>query len=215
MGAAGGRQARDLMQPIPADTPLYRVRTSSAGKTYRNAADLDSPPREKAQPNRMSAAGIAMFYGAFEAATALAETVQDGDDVATVAEFRPTRKLWVAELERIPDEPSLFDVGRRHSRAPIRFLHRFADTLAQPVSRDGAEHIDYVPTQIVCEYLRHIFRDYDDEGRLDGLVFRSTKATGGRCVVLFIDADGCIEKGNIPPADRPALQLTNVDLRQI
>jgi hypothetical protein len=205
----------DLMQPIGEGTPLYRVRTSDVGKTFRTAADLGSPPRDKAPPNRMSPAGISMFYGALDPETALAEARGPDDDVASVADFRSTGRLWIADLERLPEVPSLFDRERRENRAEIRFLHRFAETLALPVARDGREHIDYVPTQIVCEYLRHVSRDWDNEGTLDGLAYRPTKVPGGRCVVLFMDGDRCLDRTATAPESPPALRLADVQLRSL
>jgi hypothetical protein len=52
--------------------------------------------------------------------------------------------------------------------------------IAQPVARDDRVHIDYVPTQVVSEFLMHAF----NERGVTGMKFASAKAPGAN-VVLF------------------------------
>jgi hypothetical protein len=68
------------------------------------------------------------------------------------------------------------------------FLSAFIDDIARTTERDGREHIDYVPAQIVTEYFRRVFRT-PDGGRLDGIVYPSTRDPQGRNLGLFIDRD--------------------------
>jgi hypothetical protein len=60
-----------------------------------------------------------------------------------------THRWWTSPSCR--PFPSLFDEQRRHLRAGLSFLHDFAADLAKPIEKDGREHIEYVPTQIVTE----------------------------------------------------------------
>jgi hypothetical protein len=161
----------------------------------------------------MSPAGIPMFYGASNVATAIAETARVGHDVASIGRFEPVRELWVVDLAQVPEIPSLFDEQRRGMRASLRFLHGFVRDLTRPVSRNGAEHIDYVPTQIVTEYLRYLFR-FDENESVDGLVFTSSRDSSGECFVLFAEREHCIEADADPPRGI-ALRLTDVQLRQL
>jgi hypothetical protein len=64
-----------------------------------------------------------------------------------------------------------------------------------PVTKDGREHIDYVPTQIVTEYIRHLY-SHPEYGVARGVLYSSVRGVGG-CCVLFFDNDQCgnIEKG--------------------
>ena len=58
-----------------------------------------------------------------------------------------------------------------------------------PIARDDRIHIDYVPTQVVTEYVRSArFPD----GRLDGIRYRSSRREGGISVVLFADQTNVI-----------------------
>jgi hypothetical protein len=62
------------------------------------------------------------------------------------------------------------------------------------VTLDGREHVEYVPTQIVTEYFRRVFPQEND-GVVDGLLYRSSRRDGTCCVVFakssdVADADG-------------------------
>lgn len=158
----------------------------------------------------MSPAGIPMFYGAFDQATAVAETVElprHAGQVASIGIFRPVRDLLVLDLADLPGVPSVFDVDRHALIHTLRFLHAFADDISGPIARDGREHIDYVPTQIVTEYFRRVFLTADGVA-LDGIVYRSSK-NEQRAVVLFCENRGCIDAGAPVRADT-MLQLTGI-----
>ena len=83
-----------LAREIPAGTMLHRARLFAPGAIVETtAAALGPPPRAFAQANRMSAAGISMFYGAFEPETAAAEVAGAGGTMAVVPflALRPLR----------------------------------------------------------------------------------------------------------------------------
>jgi len=108
----------------------------------------------------MSPAGIPMFYGAVDGYTAVAETPTgriEKSQIISVAEFVSVKEFWVVDLSTLPRIPSRFSETSRHERGAIRFLHDFVSDLSKPVKKDGREHIEYVPTQIVTEYFRHVF----------------------------------------------------------
>lgn len=186
----------ELVITVPRGTIIYRVRVEDKGKELHGPEELGPPAREQAtQPNRMSPAGIVMFYGAAKSDTALLETFQptrEGADKKSVwvSPFRFVKEVRVLDLTRLPPVPSIFDQERRDLLNGISFLHSFEEDFVQPIKRDGHEHIDYVPTQIVTEYIRHIFRT-DDGQRLDGIVYRSSKQARGTACVLFIDGSNC------------------------
>lgn len=148
-----------------------------------------------AQPNRMSPSGIVMFYGAMDRDTALVETFQPEREGANnkrvwVASFEVLRELRLLDLTRPPAVPSIFDASRRDLRDGIIFLREFVEDLVQPIKRDGQELIDYVPTQIVTEYIRHRFRTENGEP-VDGILYASSKRSSGAACALFIGAAHC------------------------
>jgi hypothetical protein len=67
------------------------------------------------------------------------------------------------------------------------FMSRFLRDFSSPIERDDRIHIDYVPTQVITEYLR----DTKLNGRqVDGIKYRSARSKGGICYVLFVDEYG-------------------------
>lgn len=186
----------DLLTEIADSVDLVRIRIGA--KTYEHAAEIGTPPAEFAiQSNRMSPAGIPMFYGAFDVQTATAETLapqQHAGQTMSVGTFRPLRNLRVLNLADLPSIPSVFDDEGRSLIHPLRFLHAFASDIANPIARDGREHIEYVPTQVVTEYFRRVFRTADGQ-HLDGIIYSSARNQTGRAFVLFVENDECIDAG--------------------
>lgn len=180
----------ELITDIPAMTSLYRSRIEPAGTVLTHAIELGPPPPELAMmPNRMSPAGIPMFYGAFDPETTLAETfIQSGMDgmTAICGEFKCTRPLKVLDLASLRPCPGLFDEERRHLRNQYSFMHAFRRDFIKPVERTSRAHAGYVPTQVVTEYFRHVFTTPAGE-QLDGIIYPSSK-NNRAAVVLFIDS---------------------------
>jgi hypothetical protein len=212
----------ELVAEVAAGTPLYRCRLHAVRKRYWTAKGLGAPPDEKASQSRMSPAGIPMFYAAEERETALAETIDKRTRTkgATIAMFCPTTTCRIIDLSRLPPNPSPFGcdpqvVRRRHE---LGFLHGFLRDVSGHVERDGREHIDYVPTQVVCEYLRHVFRD-DQDRPVHGLAWESAKRPGARSIVLFLDRNHCVEQGERPTGliavPEPLVELINSERRRL
>jgi len=92
------------------------------------------------------------------------------------------RPLRVLDLRRLPRVPGLFSDAARDHRLALRFLHHFADDIMTPVARDQRVHVDYLPSQVVTEFLR----DYAfDEGKVDGIAYGSSIHRIGWNVALF------------------------------
>ncbi len=177
---------------------LYRARLHERTRRERpaTAKALGTPPVERARlSNRMSPNGIPMFYGAFDAETAVTETTTagwpDGCDL-TLGAFVTSREFNIVDLTQLAPIPSLFDEGARDVRPSLIFLHRFAAEVSKPVDREEREHLEYVPTQIVTEYFRHAFESEHDV-EADGIVYASATTEGGRCIVLFVENEDCVD----------------------
>ena len=150
-----------LFCTLSAGTLLFRVRIHSPTDRPDNTmVGLGPPSAEHARfSNRMSPAGVPMFYAAFEEATAIAETVvrHDGKPAErTTGTFRVLRDLIVLDLVDLPGVPSIFDADQANlDRPALSFLHDFVEDLTKPIEKDGREHVEYVPAQIVTEYVRY------------------------------------------------------------
>jgi hypothetical protein len=189
-----------LIKTLPKGTQLIRARRHKKTEQLTTLAQLGPPTTPQATAsNRMSPAGIPMFYGAFAASTAIAEVCSDPTDkrpCVTSAPFVLKRPMRVIDLCDLPPIPSLFDRAKVDTRAACIFLKGFLKDFTAPVVKDGREHIDYVPTQVVTEYVRRIFRTHDNQ-EIHGIVYPSAVEQHGRSCVLFIEGAPAGEWGHL------------------
>ncbi|HCG8482209.1 TPA: RES domain-containing protein [Vibrio parahaemolyticus] len=189
-------ESLNLYKTLPANSTVLRVRIHDRKEKLSTAKQLGSPPLEYSTfANRMSPSGISMFYGAFERRTAIAETyeVSSEDKVATIGTFEVTRDLKVVDFSKLPNPKGFFSGVERNYRHKLEFIYEFLEDFTAPVSKDGLEHIEYVPTQIVSEHFRFIHSTLDS-GKVDGIIYPSSKKNGKKAIVLFCDNNECIEQ---------------------
>jgi len=197
---------------LPTGTTVYRVRPHDGNTRFTLAKDLAPPPEDRAiHANRMSPAGIPMFYGSFDAETAVAETRNPKDDFAgTVGAFSVVKELKLLDLTTLPEVPSLFDPKASERRPSLVFLRAFLRDITKPVIKDGREHIEYVPTQILTEYLRYGF-SLNDGNSLDGIIYPSAVRKGFLSFVLFCENKHCVDKNQkVDAYVLPWVQLESV-----
>lgn len=193
----------NLVCDLPAGDRIWRAQTHCESPIEHTASALGTVPKELAlKANRMSPAGIPMFYGTADADTAITEVAYESEDThVTWCQFELTTDLRVVDLTRLPPEPSMFDPELGPMRRQIRFLNKFVEELSERVEPDH-EQIDYVPTQIVTEYLLHVHGGGD---RVRGLIYQSSLAEG-TCVVLDIPNDRCVDP-DAPASNSACLRL--------
>ena len=171
-----------LVREYPAGQKYFRCRSRKRGEKFSNPRDMGSPPSDYASQSRMSPAGVPMFYGALDKKTAVAETLTKPGRHA-IARFITTRSIELLDLRNRP-YVSIFDLQKGHLTEWCQFMKDFIADFQKPVAHDGKEHFEYVPTQVVTEYLRSAFSAAES---LDGVIYSSVKNKGGQCVVLFAD----------------------------
>ena len=189
-----------LIKRLPIGTCFYRGRTHDKDAELKETKDLCSPPFNYAKANRMSAEGISVFYGANNAAIALAE-ISDGKPYATVATFVNLRELNILDLADKDKYavPSLFDAERRHLRESTKFLNELNRDLTRSI--EEMKVIEYIPAQVIAEYFRFL---YEHNGkRIDGIAYSSSKDFGETCYVLFFDHKQCL------PGEKQELHMIN------
>lgn len=175
----------ELINIIPSGTELFRARIRANDAAWEvNSRQLGPPPNELANAGRMNPAGISYFYLAKDQQTALAEVVNKPPCNVVCASFKTSINLHVLDLGELPAIPSIFDEEGHGQREWIYFLHHFIFEISQPVAKNNHEHIDYVASQIVSEYLAKEFRTTDGHP-INGVTYPSTIRPGGINVVLF------------------------------
>ena len=180
-----------LFKELPAGTHLYRARWEQPGAWLETPQELGPPPEDKAvQANRMSPPGIVMFYACDQIDTALLETAQQAGRFA-VGYWKTLRPAALLDLTDIPAIPGLFEYdpecGQYASGRALTFLHHVAEQISQPVARDDRVHIEYVPTQVVTEFLRSRVR-WQRAG-LDGIKYNSSAHPGHAAYAFFVNQD--------------------------
>lgn len=211
------RHEAELVKTVPARSEVYRARMVEALPIERGddvAETLGSPPASKAAAGRMSPTGISMFYGAHDSETAVAEVAGHSDRTfAVAAKFRTVRDLTILDLTgEAVALPSLFETGAGEQFWETLFLSRFVGQISKPTRPDDKEHLDYVPTQVLTEFIRQL-----SGGRFDGLRFSSSRGPG-ICYTFFVSQDDCDEVGqerewtrlSVDPLDVQAYELVSL-----
>jgi hypothetical protein len=176
-----------LIKTLPQGTTILRCRPRSRrSERFTKARELGPPPPKFARQNRMSPAGIPMFYGSDNKQTTLAE-MPDLPKYYAIGQFETLRPLRLLDLTTVK-HPSIFDMSENADYDWLLFMSKFLRDFSSEIERDDRVHIDYVPTQVVTEYLRDA--KLDDESPVEGIKYRSARSKGGICYVLFIDEYG-------------------------
>lgn len=96
----------------------------------------------------------------------------------------------------------MFDPKLGSIRRHMEFFHRFVVQLSDP-ARPQYEQIDYVPTQIVTEYLLRVHGNGDSAR---GLIYQSS-LTKEACLVLDVPNDHCVDRTVTAPQSQSQLRL--------
>lgn len=168
---------------------VKRGRIKVKGTAPYTAAEMGPPPIKCAtQPNRMSPSGVSMFYGSTELEVCLREITTKADHFAC-GTFEVDREIVLVDLTGEILIPSLFNEHSNKDRPLWSFIKYFLDDFRQPIEKDGREHIDYVPTQVVSEFFKS--SNHEGVGRISGILYDSAPMPGKQAVVLFADSS-CI-----------------------
>lgn len=187
----------DLVRILSSGTEFFRSRPCERAEPYQTACELGPPPRDKAlQSNRMNPPGIPMMYGAQTEEIAVRETRSPRVAVGKFQLERETRLLDIADLPAIP---GIFSGVERLTRLGLIFMHAFAKEIARPVERTDRIHIEYIPSQVVTEFIRDA---KINDSPVDGIRYPSTLGAGGRNIVLFATLDDLIEPNGTPVSER-------------
>lgn len=183
---------RGLINKLSKGECFYRGRVVDQGEVDKEttAKGLGTAPKERARySNRMSPAGVPMFYGSSKLETARKEVLLSGQStpdenkVLIWGKFELLRDIYVIDLYK--HHPICF-FDRDESPETLNsklFLNHFSREISQPIKKIDKAWIDYVPTQIVAEYLRYKCTFNNDPIR--GILFASSTDAGKNCVMFF------------------------------
>lgn len=168
------------------DTMIYRARPICEDKPL-TFDEITSPPDECAKQNRMSPAGVSMFYGTFDEETARREctpqTGHDGKGRFLIGQFKQNRSLQLIDLTALPR--TSFWHQKRETREALAFMRIFHKEITKRIKPDNRIHTEYIPSQVFTEYLRYVFK-LEGEISVDGMIYNSS-VNERHCIVLFIN----------------------------
>jgi hypothetical protein len=186
-----------LIEPGHRKSCFYRARivenTDLREKIEADLAGLLGAPSERfRRAGRMNSAGISTFYAAFDFDTCIAELRPSVGSLVMGAEFEITEPLWVLDMTRFKAPPRRIDVfahNRTKLAAQWQFMQSFMNEIAQPISPSD-EHLDYIPTQAVAEYLLHHHEFIIDEKirKIEAIIYSSAQSPAGKNIVILGEA---------------------------
>ena len=160
---------------------------------------LGPPPAGVSKAGRMNAQGVAVFYGATDELTAIAEVRPPVGSPVVTSVFniiRPLRLLNLAALSDIRPDPELsyFDPARVEQAQRCGFLTELQTKLLVPVM-PGLEEQGYLITQVIADFL-----STHPALLLDGIFFPSIQVSNhagvipGHNVILFSKSCGLLKQ---------------------
>lgn len=183
-----------LIRPGDEQASFFRARVADdeperAKITKDLVAELGPPPERLRRPGRLNPSGVSCFYGAFDLDTCVAELRPSVGSFIVGARFEITEAICVLDTTRFdakPKEPNLYAKGAMERAAQWRFMQTFMREIGQPIL-PVAEHLDYVPTQAVAEYLaqHHTFSFAGQERTIDAIIYASAQRPGGKNIALL------------------------------
>lgn len=174
--------------PGHADRFIYRARQANDDGGRRTIFgrlinQLSAPIPGTSGAGRMNAAGIAVFYGSFDIETCVAELRIPVGGAAVVGKFEIIKPLRILDLTRLAttaEALSYFAPRYAEIRAYSDFIEGFHQEIRRAVI-PGRENLDYLPTQVVAEYLWS-----QADPPIDGLIFGSAQISeSANNIVLF------------------------------
>lgn len=161
---------------------LYRSRVTPIGISVLPKEEMGCPPVEKATAGRVNPIGIPYLYLSDSAKTTYYEVRAVYLDKLSVGTFEVTRKLKLMDFAYKVNLFLTYNEGDKSLKEVIikkKIIDSIAADMSKPLRRFDSE-LEYVPTQLLCEYCRRL---------ADGIIFDSSLHKGGRNYVLFDEKD--------------------------
>ena len=180
-----------LIVDLKENTKLYRCRQHSQIDDIKIAENIAAPPYEYSKANgRMNPAGISMFYCCEFKALSIKEVVDVYNKKKryySTAIFRNKKNLRLVNLSKLPKIDSIYDEEKNVNIDTILFLEGFIKDISKSID-DEDSIIEYIPTQIVTEYLK-----FNPKLNIDGIIYPSSKCQNNN-IVLFFDHEKSLKE---------------------
>ncbi|RXK12184.1 hypothetical protein CP965_10420 [Halarcobacter mediterraneus] len=143
------------------------------------ACELGKSPIKFAQNNRFSPIGISYGYFALEKETAIKEIRTNDKNEIAIGKFKIDKNLKLLNLcksnmgSKINIFHESFDISMHCQK---KFVLEFLEDISKPIDKKD-KLLDYVPTQIMAEYIWHL--------GYDGFLYDSSQNSDGTNLLIF------------------------------
>lgn len=189
-----GQPAVYMIEPGDPQSRFFRARMADDYDVRQQihhapAREMGPPPPRRRTPGRLNPSGIAAFYGAFDRQTCHAELRPAVGSIVVSAQFELIAPICVLDTTRFAAPERHHDPFHKHAleqSGQWEFMRNFMDEIAKPIL-PGDEHLDYVPTQAVAEYLahHHSFELRNASRRIEAIIFQSAQTGRGKNIALL------------------------------
>ena len=114
----------------------------------------------------------------------------------TTATFELEQDVILIDFTSLPEIPSFFGIEDKLDFYRRTLINDFVRDFTLPVEHDGREHRDYVPTQVVTEYLRFKLPRLINK-KIEGIIYPSSKDKNRSSIVSFWNHEECFGKVNM------------------
>ena len=179
------KELKNLLENMLVDIPagsltLYRSRicdVESYTKGYSNRK-MGVPPIALTTAGRTNSEGIQCLYLASDEETTFHEVRARDNDHVSVGEFCQVKDLKIVDLSLFDKIGpfSIPDFDMTWFAINIDIIRKIGNEVAMPMRRFDSV-LDYVPTQYICDYVKHL--------GYDGIRYKSTLVEGGINYAIF------------------------------
>ena len=171
---------------LKAGSVLYRARLVPEGQKKIRRKEMGCPPKEKSIAGRANPIGIPYLYLCKDEKTTYFEVRANYLDKLSIGKFRIKRDLQIVDFNSNISLFLAYSLGCSLVDTVVKkkISDFISSDLSKPLRRYDTE-IEYVPTQLICEYCKR--------NGADGVCFDSSLHAGGMNYVLFNPNDAaCI-----------------------
>ncbi|MDA3799861.1 MAG: RES family NAD+ phosphorylase [Kiritimatiellae bacterium] len=195
-----GKSVISIAGPSTENQYVFRARVSQTHDSLDQilkdpVKELSSPPPKYAKNGRMNAHGISVFYGATDSETCIAEVRPPVGSHVVLGKFQILKNIRLLDLNilsRIYINGSYFAPDFKARKGHAAFLQDLVGELTKPVMPEE-ENFEYLPTQIVAEYLAEKVKP-----NLDGIIFNSSQSQENEQNIILFHNSCAVEPYKLP-----------------
>ncbi len=156
---------------------LYRSRVNEDALPI-DINEMGKPPKKISTAGRANPVGIPYLYTASNIKTAIAEIRPHKGDSITVAKFKRTEPLILADLRNPRQSISPFNLDENALNQvfiDLEYLCHLGEELSKPILPRDA-HLEYLSSQYLCELIKHC--------GFDGVIYKSSVGDGDNYAIF-------------------------------